>query len=96
MTKIKLLLTPYPGETTLIDGTVATPFERPVEDVSGTFMAKDIPIGKYKLKALYNGKTVLLNNRHLDDNNEETKTVIFGKNGYSGETEYNIEFYVTE
>ncbi len=96
MTKIKLLFTPYPGETNLIDGTVATAFERPVEDVAGTFLVKDIPIGKYTVKALYNGKALLLNNRHQDDNNEETKTVIFGKNGYLGETEYNIEFYVTE
>ncbi|MBV4360483.1 carboxypeptidase-like regulatory domain-containing protein [Pinibacter aurantiacus] len=96
MTKIKLLFTPYPGETNLIDGTVATAFEKPVEDVAGTFMAKDIPIGKYTVKALYNGKTLLLNNRHLDDNNQEAKMVIFGKNGYLGETEYNIEFYVTE
>jgi hypothetical protein len=90
------LFTPYPGETNLIDGSVANTFERPVEDVAGTFMAKDIPIGKYTIKALYNGKTLLLNNRHQDDNDEETKTVIFGKNGYPGETEYNIEFYVTE
>ena len=96
MTKIKLLFTPFPGETNLMDGTVVTAFERPVEDVAGTFMVKDIPIGKYTLKALYNGKTLLLNDRHLDDNNEETKTVIFGKNGYPGETEYNIEFYVTK
>lgn len=96
MTKIKLLFTPYPGEANLIDGTAATAFERPAEDVAGTFMVKDIPIGKYTVKALYNGKTLLLNNRHLEDNNEETKTVIFGKNGYLGETEYNIEFYVTE
>lgn len=96
MTKIKLLLTPYPGETNLMDGTVASVLERPVEDVAGTFMVKDIPVGKYTAKALYNGKTLLLNNRHMDDSNEETKTVVFGKNGYLGETEYNIEFYVTE
>lgn len=96
MTKIKLLFTPYPGETNLIDGTVATAFERQVENVAGTFMVKDIPIGKFMVKALYNGKTLWLNNRHLEDNNEEAKTVIFSKNGYLGETEYNIEFYVTE
>ncbi|RFM27015.1 hypothetical protein [Deminuibacter soli] len=96
MTKIKLLFTPYPGESTLIDGTVATAFEKPVEDVAGTFMVKDIPIGKYSVKAQYNGKMLLLNNRHLDDNNEPVKTVIFGKNGFLGETEYNIEFFVVE
>ncbi len=96
MTKIKLQFNPYPGESNLIDGTVATAFERQVENIAGTFMAKDIPIGKYTVKALYPGKTLLLNNRHLNDNNEETKTVIFCKNGYLGETEYNIEFYVTE
>jgi len=96
MTKIKLLFTPFPGEENLIDGTLAAAFERPVEDIAGTFMAKDLPIGKYTVKALYNGKTLLLNNRHLDDNNEETKMVIFGKNGYLGDTEYNIEFNITE
>jgi hypothetical protein len=56
---------------------------------------KVISVGKYTVKAIYNGKALLLN-RHVDDNNEETKTVIFGKNGYLGETEYNIEFYVTQ
>ena len=59
-------------------------------------MAKDVPIGEYMVKAIYNGKKLLLNNRHLDDGNDENKTVVFGKNGYLGETEYNIEFYVTE
>lgn len=96
MTKIKLLFTPYPGETNLIDGTIAVSFERTVEDVAGTFMVKDVPIGKYIIKAIYAGKKLLLNNRHEDDNNEESKTVVFGKNGYLGETEYNIEFFVTE
>lgn len=96
MTKVKLLFTPFPGETTLIDGTTATSFESPVEEVAGTFMVKDVPIGKYTIKAVYAGKKLLLNNRHIDDNNEENKTVVFGKYGYLGETEYNIEFYITE
>jgi len=96
MTKIKLSFIPFPGETTLIDGTTASSFERPVENIAGTFMVKDIPIGKYTIKAVYAGKKLLLNNRHSDDSNEDTKTVIFGKNGYLGETEYNSEFYVTE
>lgn len=96
MTKIKLVFTPYPGETNLIDGTPATSFERSVEDVAGTFMVKDVPIGKYTIKAVFAGKQLLLNNRHEDDSNEQSKTVVFGKNGYLGETEYNIEFYVTE
>ena len=96
MTKVKLSFTPYPGETSLIDGTTVTSFERTVEDVAGTFMVKDVPIGKYIVKAVYAGKKLLLNNRHEDDNNEESKMVVFGKNGYLGETEYNIEFYITE
>lgn len=96
ITKVKLLFTPFPGETNLIDGTIAVSFERPVEDVAGTFMAKDIPIGKYIIKAVYADRKLLLNNRHSDDYNEESKTVIFGKYSYLGETEYNIEFYITE
>jgi hypothetical protein len=96
MTKLKLSFTPYPGENSLIDGTTAASFERPVEEVAGTFMVKDVPIGKYTIKAVYAGKKLLLNNRHTDDTDEENKTVVFGKYGYLGETEYNIEFYVTE
>ncbi|MBO9203878.1 MULTISPECIES: carboxypeptidase-like regulatory domain-containing protein [Niastella] len=96
MTKIRLSFTPFPGETSFIDGTPAAPFERAVEDVAGTYMVKDVPIGKYLIKAIYAGKKLLLNNRHIDDNNEESKTVVFGKAGYLGETEYNIEFFVTE
>jgi len=96
LTKVKLSFTPFAGETSLIDGTAAASFERPVEEVAGTFMVKDVPIGKYTVKAIYAGKKLLLNNRHIDDINEESKTVVFGKFGYLGETEYNIEFYVTE
>jgi hypothetical protein len=96
MTKVKLLFTPFPGENTLIDGTTAASFESSVEEVAGTFMVKDVPIGKYTVKAVYAGKKLLLNNRHIDDNNEENKIIVFGKYGYLGETEYNIEFYVTE
>ena len=94
LTKVKISFTPI--EASLIDGSVATAFERPVADVAGTFMVKDVPIGKYIIKAIYADKQLLLNNRHLDDANEVSKTVVFSKNGYLGETEYNIEFYVTE
>ncbi len=96
ITKVKLSFIPFPGEASIIDGTVSASFERPVEDIAGTFMVKDIPIGKYIIKVMYAGKKLLLNNRHSDDDNEESKTVVFGKYGYLGETEYNAEFYVTE
>ena len=96
LTKVKISFTPFPGETNLIDGGTAASFERPVADVAGTFMVKDVPIGKYTIKAVYAGKKLLLNNRHEDDTNEESKTVVFGKYGYLGETDYNIEFFVTE
>jgi hypothetical protein len=60
-------------------------------------MVTDIPIGKYSVKAVYPGKTLLPENRH-DYNNGPTveKEVVFGKNGNRGETEYNIEFWVSE
>ncbi|MFT3701228.1 MAG: carboxypeptidase-like regulatory domain-containing protein [Agriterribacter sp.] len=96
MTKVILLFTPFPGEANYIDGTPFSSFERPVEDIGGIFMVKDVPIGKYTVKLVYTGKKLLLNNRHIDDDDEETKMVVFGKYGYLGETEYNIEFYVTE
>ena len=96
MTKLKLFFSPFPGETNLIDGTSAASFERTAEEIAGTFMVKDVPIGKYTVKIVYTGKKLLLNNRYADDIDEETKTVVFGKYGYLGETEYNIAFYVTE
>jgi len=70
--------------------------ERSIQDVAGTFMATDIPIGKYTVKAVYAGKTLLLENRHDDNGPAVSKEVIFGKNGTLGETEYNIEFWVSE
>ena len=94
MDKIKLILTPV--ENTLIDGSPAQAIERTVEDVAGTFMVKDVPIGKYNVKAVYAGKTLLLDNRHSSGNPAITKDVVFGKNGNLGETEYNIEFWVSE
>ncbi|TKK66957.1 carboxypeptidase regulatory-like domain-containing protein [Ilyomonas limi] len=93
--KIKLIFTPT--ESTLIDGSPATTIEKTVEDVAGTFMAKDIPIGKYTIKAVYPGKTLLLDNRHDDhDAPAVEQPVIFGKSGYLGETEYNVEFWLSE
>jgi hypothetical protein len=60
-------------------------------------MVKDIPIGKYSVKAIYPGKTLLLENRHMDNDDAAIdKQVVFGKNGNLGETEYNIEFWVSE
>jgi len=92
--QVKLVFTPV--ESTLIDGTPATAVERQLHDVAGTFMATDIPIGKYTVKAIYPGKTLLLDNRHDEDAPAVSKTIIFGKYGYLGETEYNIEFWLSE
>jgi hypothetical protein len=92
--QVKLVLTP--AESMLIDGTPATALERQVQDVAGTFMVADVPIGKYTVKAVYPGKTLLLKNRHEEDEPAVSKTVIFGKYGYLGETEYNIEFWLSE
>ena len=59
-------------------------------------MVKDIPIGKYLVKAVYPGKTLLLQNRHDEAAPEVQKTIVFGKYGYLGETEYNVEFWLSE
>lgn len=94
--EIKLIFTPSPGETTLIDGSPSLPFERRIEDVAGTLMVKDIPIGKYSVKAQYPGKTLLLDYRHDSGHPEISKTVVFGKYGYLAATEYNIGFWISE
>ena len=96
MDKVRLVFTPYAGESTLIDGSPAVAIERNVEDIAGTFMVKDIPIGKYSVEAVYLGKTLLLDNRHAEGEPQKSQVVIFGKNGYLGETEYNIEFWLSE
>jgi hypothetical protein len=80
----------------LIDGSPATAFERNVENVAGTFMVKDIPIGKYTVKAVYPGKTLFLKSKRNPDVEAINKTVVFGKYGYLADTEYNIEFMVSE
>jgi hypothetical protein len=94
MTKIKIDFTPL--DSTLIDGSPAVAFERTVEDVAGTFMVKDVPIGKYSIKAKYPNKKLLLDNRHDNGDPKVNKIVVFGKYGLLAETEYNIEFWVTE
>lgn len=94
MTDVKIQLTPV--EPTLIDGSTATVLEKRVEDHAGTFMIRDVPIGKYKVKAMLPGKTLLLRNRHSDAEAAIEKMAIFGKSGYLAETEYNIEFWLEE
>ncbi len=94
MNKITIVFTPI--DSTLIDGSPAVSFERHVENVAGTFMIKDIPIGKYSIMAKYPGKKLYLENRHDNNNPALKKTVVFGKYGYLAETEYNIEFWVSE
>jgi hypothetical protein len=92
--QVKLVFTPV--EDKLIDGTPAVGFERQVHDVAGTFMVTDVPIGKYTVKAVYPGKKLLLDNRHDEEDPAEVKTVVFGKYGYLGETDYDIEFWLSE
>jgi hypothetical protein len=96
MHEVKLVFSPSDASATLIDGSAVTPFERTVENIAGTFMVKDVTIGKYQVKEVYSGKTRLLKNRHLDEQPEVSKPVVFSKNGYLGETEYNIEFWLSE
>jgi hypothetical protein len=96
MEQVKVIFTPRDASATLIDGSTFTTVERPVEDVAGTFMVKDVPIGNYTIKAVYPGKTLLLDNRHEDDTPAVSQPVVFGKNGYLAETEYNIEFFLSE
>ena len=95
MTDVTLRLTPLDPQ--LLDGSPAGVIEGKLEDISGTFMLKDIPIGKYKAEAIYPGKTLLLSNRDITgDTPAVEKEVIFGKNGLLGDTEYNIEFWLSE
>ncbi len=95
MEEVKLIFTPVPGEK-LIDGSVATVIERVIEDVAGTYMAKDIPVGKYTVKAMHGNKTLLLDYRHDSGKPEVSKTVVFGKYGHLVDTEYNISFWLSE
>ncbi|HEX5150238.1 MAG TPA: carboxypeptidase-like regulatory domain-containing protein [Parafilimonas sp.] len=94
MDKIKIIFTPV--DSILIDGSPAISFERYVEDVAGTFMVKDVPIGRYSIKAAYPGKKLYLENRHDNKKPAIKKTVVFDKYGFLGDTEYNIEFWVSE
>jgi hypothetical protein len=96
MEEVKLVFTPYPGEPNLADGSPALPIERMVEDVAGTFMVKDVPIGKYQVKAVHGTKTLLLDYRHNSGTPGITKTVVFGKYGHLAATEYNISFWLSE
>jgi hypothetical protein len=59
-------------------------------------MVKDIPIGKYSVKAVYSGKTLLLKRKRVTDVEEINKEVVFAKDGFLADTEYNIEFMVSE
>ncbi len=96
LNEVKLVFTPFPGENTLIDGTPNTSFERNLEDVAGTFMANDIPIGKYEVRAMHSGRTLLLDYRHNSGDPQVSKTVVFGKHGFLADTEYNITFWLSE
>lgn len=94
MKKVKLVFTPV--DSTLIDGSVAVGFERYVEYIAGTYMVKDVPVGKYTIVAKYPNKKLYLDNRHDDKDPAVRKPVVFGKYGYLAETEYNIEFWLSE
>lgn len=96
LTQVKLVFTPFPGETTLIDGSAITGFERELEEVAGTFMVRDIPIGKYMVKAVAPGRTLLLDYKHDNGDPQLNKPVIFGKYGFLADTEYNLAFWLSE
>lgn len=92
--EITIKLTPLDPQ--LADGSTAQVIERRPEDIAGTFMIKDVPLGKYKAEAFFPGRTILLRNRHNADPAATSQTVVFGKNGFLAETDYNIEFWVSE
>jgi len=94
ITKVKIVFTPI--DSTLIDGSPALGFERYVEDIAGVYMVKDVPIGRYNIVAKYPGKKLYLQNRHTNNNPAVKKPVVFDKYGNLGETEYNIEFWLSE
>ena len=91
---ISIRLTPIDPQ--LADGSIAQIIERRPEDIAGTFMIKDVPLGKYKAEVIFPGRTILLRNRHNADPAAVSQIVIFGKNGFLAETDYNIEFWVSE
>ncbi len=94
---VKLIF--LPKEKTLIDGGPAVRIEKNVVNVAGTDMANDIPIGVYTVQAVHarTGKPLLLDNRKDgSDAPARDKMVIFGKHAYLADTEYNIEFSVSE
>ncbi len=95
MEEVRLIFTPVAGEK-LIDGSAATVIERMIEDVAGTYTAKDIPVGKYTVKAMHRNKTLLLDYRYDSGKPETSKIVVFGKYGHLAETEYNIGFWLSE
>jgi hypothetical protein len=48
------------------------------------------------VKAVYPGRSLFLENRYNEMGPAAEQIVVFGKNGYLVETEYNIKFWLTE
>jgi hypothetical protein len=83
MDKVKLVFTPYPSENKLIGKHCN--YSRKIRGrCCRNIMVKDIPSGKYIVKT------------GMMRAPEAEKTVVFAKYGNLGETEYNIEFWLSE
>lgn len=86
---VTLTLTPV---GTLIDGSVGGAITRRVDAAIGTFALRDVPMGRYTVRATRNGAPLVIRMRHTTDWVPEVTTDF--EPAYVGATSYGIYFQV--
>lgn len=93
LSEVKLILAP--AEELLVDGSEAKTLEKKLENVNGKFRAGFVPVGKYTVQAIYNGKLLKISDSKNTLPQKEV-TVVFHPNKPSSEAAFNTVLFISE
>lgn len=90
---VKLILAPV--EELLVDGSEARTMEKKLEKVNGRYRAGFVPVGKYTVQAVYNGKILKISEGENAPAQKEV-TVVFHANKPTSEAAFNTVLFINE
>ena len=93
LSEVKLILAP--AEEFLVDGSEAKTLEKKLENVNGKFRTGFVPVGKYTVQALYNGKILKISDCNNIPSQKEV-TVVFQPNKALSEAAFNTVLFISE
>jgi hypothetical protein len=90
---VKLILSP--AEEMLVDGSEAKTIERKLEKVNGKYRAGFVPVGKYTVQAVYQGRTIKISPERNAAPQKEL-TIVFHESKPVSEAAFNTVIFIND